>query len=185
MTVSDTDADTISSTAAVISDAQHAAAAYSASHPEPAAPSAVEIVSIPEGTIASEPYIDVRVSIPARIAAALRHRTDGRLTLDEAASMVLQLYADAPLATGSHTLTSDQWAALATILDFSPQTADQLVAAVGEMSRVSVGGVRLQLTAEDISIMNARNALGLSPKEYLKHLWTEVMFPAWKNGVIG
>lgn len=152
----------------------------------PQPPSTIEIATLPEGSTAAdrEPYLAVRIDIPAHTAAALRYRAP-KLTLDESASMVVQLYADAPLDRGTHTLTSDEWARMATALGFSPQTCEQLVAAIEGMNAISVGGVRLKLTAEDVAILNARNALGLSAKEFLSYLWTEVMFPAWKNGVIG
>ena len=138
---------------------------------------------VPEGTDATEPYLDIRVSIPARCAATLKHATHSRLSLDEAASMVLQLYADAPLERGSRTLTAAQCAEIATCLGFSPQSADQMVAAIRELVRISIGGVRLDLSKEDIDIMHARNVLGLPPKEYAKQIWRE-MFEAWRNGRI-
>lgn len=127
--------------------------------------------------------IDVLVSIPTDIAVALKHATVGKLDIAAAASMVLQLYATAPLDRGSITLSSDQHARICAALGFSPQTVDQLVAGVEELVRISVGGVRIKLTAEEVGIMNARNATGLPPAEFATQELRK-MFEAWRNGRI-
>lgn len=148
------------------------------------AAASIEIIDPPAGTSASEPYLDVRVSVPASTALSLRRHTRNKLSLDEAASLVVQLYADAPLDRKARVITTEQFAHICETLGFSPQTMDEMVAGIRELARITVGGVRLPLTAEDIAIMHARNATGLSPKEFLEMIW-KVMFEAWKNGQIG
>lgn len=128
--------------------------------------------------------IDVLVSIPTATAVALKHSTDGKLDIAGAASMVLQLYASAPLDRAAITLTSDQHARICAALGFSPQTTDAMVAGIEELVRISFGGVRIKLTAEEVGIMNARNATGLPAREYAEQIM-RTMLDAWINGQIG
>lgn len=128
--------------------------------------------------------IDIMVSIPTETAVALKHATGGKLDIASAASMVLQLYATAPLDRSAKTLTSAQHAAICEALGCSPQTNDELVGAIVELTRISFGGLRVKFTAEEIGIINARNATGLPPKEWAEYI-LRVMFEAWRNGVIG
>lgn len=144
----------------------------------------VEQASVPaEATAADLAVIDVMVSIPSSTAIALKHSTGGKLDIAAAASLVLQLYAAAPLDRGAVTLSTDQHARICTALGFSPQTVDQLVGGVEELVRISFGGVRIKLTAEEVGIMNARNATGLSPREFAEQELRR-MFEAWRDGRI-
>lgn len=127
--------------------------------------------------------IDVMVSIPTETAIALKHATASKLDIAAAASLVLQLYASAPLDRGSVTLSTDQHARICAALGFSPQTVDQLVSGVEELVRISFGGVRIKLTAEDVAIMHARNATGLPAAEFATQELRR-MFEAWRNGQI-
>lgn len=128
--------------------------------------------------------IDITVSIPTDTAVALKHATGGRLDIASAASLVLQLYATAPLDRSAKTLTSTQHARICEALGFSPQTVDELVSGIEELTRISFGGLRVKFTAEEIGIINARNATGLSPREWAEHI-VRLGFEAWRNGVIG
>jgi hypothetical protein len=128
--------------------------------------------------------IDVMVSIPALTALDLKHATGGRLDVAAAASLVLQLYATAPLDRSAKTLTSTQHAQICEALGMSPQSTDELVGAIVELTRISFGGLRVKFTAEQIATINGRNVMGLPPKQYAQEL-IDGWYEAWRNGVIG
>lgn len=128
--------------------------------------------------------IDVTVSIPTDTAVALKHATGGKLDIAAAASLVLQLYSTAPLDRSAKTLTSTQHAAICEALGVSPQTTDELVGAIVELTRISFGGLRVKFTAEQVATINGRNVMGLPAKQYAQEL-IESWYEAWRNGVIG
>ncbi len=124
------------------------------------------------------------VSIPALVALDLKHATGGKLDIAAAASLVLQLYSAAPLDRSAKTLTSQQFATICEALGMSPQTTDELVGAIVELTRISFGGLRVKFTAEQIASINGRNVMGLPPKQYAQEL-IEGWYKAWRDGVIG
>lgn len=128
--------------------------------------------------------VDVMVSIPTDTAVALKHATGGRLDIAAAASLVLQLYSTAPLDRSAKTLTSAQHAQICEALGVSPQTTDELVGAIVELTRISFGGLRVKFTAEQVATINGRNVMGLPAKQYAQEL-IESWYEAWRNGVIG
>jgi len=127
--------------------------------------------------------IDVMVSIPALTAFDLKHAANGKLDVAAAASMVLQLYATAPLDRSAVTLMTEQHGRVCAYLGRSPQNTEELVAGIEESLRISLAGVKVKLTAEEVGIMNARNATGLTVKEYAAQVFRE-MFDAWRDGRI-
>lgn len=167
MTVQDTET-TPNPSDVVVEDAIDAVAAHDA----------LQFTRLDESTIR------VGVDLPASVAVTLKHRTNGALDIGETASLLIQLYKDAPLAPGVVILTSDQHARICGALGFSPQDVDSMVGGIEELVRISLGNVRIKLTAEEVGIVNARNASGLSNKEWAEQIF-RVMFEAWINGIIG
>lgn len=133
---------------------------------------------------ADESTLRIGVDLPASVAVALKHRTNGALDIGETASLLIQLYKDAPLAPGVVILTSEQHARICAALGFSPQDTESMIGGIEELVRISFGGVRLKLSAEEVGIVNARNASGLSNREWAEQIF-RTMFEAWLNGVIG
>src|SRR3990167_2941459 len=131
-------------------------------------------------------FVRVSIDLPASLAVALRHRAGPALDTAECAALIVQLYADAPLEPGSarRVLTSAQHARICESLGFSPQTLEELVSAVEGLTSISFGGVRIKLTAEEVEIINARNAIDAPPKEFAAEIFRG-MFEAWRNGQIG
>lgn len=128
--------------------------------------------------------IDFSLSLPVATVLALKRATAGRLDAASAAALVLQLYASAPLDQRAVVLTSGEFGRLSAALGFSPQTNDELIGGVEQLTRISFGGVHVKFTAEDVALVNARNASGLSPRDFAQHI-VQLGFDAWKNGVIG
>lgn len=129
--------------------------------------------------------IDISVTIPLTTAVALKHRGSGALTINEIASMLVQLYADAPLepTAGARALTKDQFDRIAEALGSTPQTTEQLAVAVTDLCSMSFAGVRLKLTSEEIDIITSRNASGLPAREWAAIIFRQ-MFEAWRDGRI-
>lgn len=133
--------------------------------------------------LSPDQLIDVRVQVPAHVAVALKHRTNGALDVAETISLLVQLYANAPLSPQPIVLTREQHGELAAILGYTPQTVEQLIGGVRELASISFGGVRIKLTSEEVELINARNATELPPKDFAQEIFRE-MFEAWKNGRI-
>lgn len=128
--------------------------------------------------------IRIGVDLPASTAVTLKHRTNGVLDIAETISLIAQLYKDAPLAPGVVILTQEQHARICNALGFSPQDTESMIGGVEELVRISFGGVRIKMSAEEVGIVNARNASGLPNKEWAEQIF-RTMFEAWINGVIG
>jgi hypothetical protein len=138
-----------------------------------------------QGTLEPDsPVIRIGVDLPASVAVALKHRTNGALDIAETISLIAQLYKDAPLSPGVTVLTSDQHARICGALGFSPQDTESMIGGIEELVRISFGGVRIKMSAEEVGIVNARNASGLSNREWAEQIF-RTMFEAWINGVIG
>lgn len=131
-----------------------------------------------------ETTIRIGVDLPASVAVTLKHRTNGALDIAETISLIAQLYKDAPLSPGITVLTSDQHARICNALGFSPQDTESMIGGIEELVRISFGGVRIKMSAEEVGIVNARNATGLSNREWAEQIF-RTMFEAWINGVIG
>lgn len=133
----------------------------------------------------AEPTIDVRVTLPATTAVALKHRTSGVLDVAETLSFIAQLYAESPMepGAGARVLTREQFNSIAEALGFTPQTIAELVAGVCDLGAISFGGVRLKFTAEEVAVINARNATELPAKEWAALILRQ-MFEAWRDGRI-
>jgi hypothetical protein len=130
------------------------------------------------------PTIRLTVELPVDVIVALKDRTSGKLDSAETLALVAQLYCRAPLERRAVVLTESQHARVCSTLGFTPRTNDELVGAIESLTAISFGGVRVQFTAEDVELMNARNASEMAPKEFAKHV-VMLGFEAWKNGTIG
>lgn len=132
----------------------------------------------------SEPTIRITVEVPASTAVALKHRTGGALDVAETISLLLQLYADAPIQRRPPVVLDEAaHARICEVLGFTPQSTEQLVGAICELASFGFGGVKLRLTKDEIDVLVARNSLGVPTKEWAEQIF-RVMFDAWRYGRI-
>lgn len=148
-----------------------------ATEPKPGGPAA------PDSDSDAPDTIDIRVTLPVQLVVDLKHRTGGRLDVAETVALIVQLYAAAPLSRGGVTLTVEQHAKVCETLGFTPRTVDELVGAIESLVAVSFGGVRVKFTAEEVELINARNATDMAPKEWAASIM-RAGFEAWRDGRI-
>lgn len=154
---------------------------------DPAAPgterTVIEIVTPPPGSDPAEPYIDIRVSIPARTAVELKHRTGGALDVAETLSLLAQLYSSAPLDRKPTIFTSAQHGRICEALGQSPQSTEELVSAIENCVSFGFAGARMRWNAEELEILKARNVAELPLREFAEQVFAQ-MKEAWLNGRI-